>query len=96
MLILRRNHLGPRNKLWEFPGGKQENGEDELSYTETQSNTRSDNFQEKISSQNIKNRSKIIREEEPMDVEPLEKPSIKKSQNLRSNDKEILDIEDPW
>ena len=30
MLILRRNHLGPRNKLWEFPGGKQENGENEI------------------------------------------------------------------
>ena len=73
-----------------------ENGEDELNYTESQSNTSSNNFQKKISSQNIKNRSKIIREEEPMDVEPLEQPSIKKSQNLISNDKEILDIEDPW
>ena len=45
------------------------------------SKNRSDNYQTKISSQNIKNRSKITREEEPMDVEPLEKSSIKKSQD---------------
>ena len=31
-----------------------------------------------------------------MDVEPLEKSSIKKSQDLFSNDKENIDIEDPW
>ena len=31
-----------------------------------------------------------------MDVEPLEKPSIKKPQDSLSNYKENLDIEDPW
>ena len=31
-----------------------------------------------------------------MDVEPLEKSSIKKSQESISNDKKLLDIEDPW
>ncbi len=70
--------------------------EDEVSYTESKFKTRSDNFQAKISAQNIKNRSKTIREEEPLDVEPLEKSSIKKSQDPPSKDGEILDIEDPW
>ena len=36
------------------------------------------------------------REEEPLDVEPLEKSSIKKPQDYLPNDKELLDIEDPW
>ena len=31
-----------------------------------------------------------------MDVEPLEQSTLKKSQESISNDKEILDIEDPW
>ena len=31
-----------------------------------------------------------------MDVEPIEKPSIKKLQDSKSNDEEFLDIEDPW
>ena len=58
--------------------------------------TRTENYKAKISSQNIKNRSKIKREEEPMDVEPLEKSSIINSQDMISNDKELIDIEDPW
>ena len=73
-----------------------ETEDDELSYAESNFKTRSDNFQAKISSQPSKNRSKIIREEEPMDVEPLEQPSIKKPQDSLSNYKENLDIEDPW
>ncbi len=70
--------------------------EDDVTYTESKFKTKSDTFQTKISTQNIKNRSKIIRDEEPMDVEPLEKSSIKKPQDSLANDKEILDIEDPW
>ncbi len=70
--------------------------EDQASYTESKSKTRSDDLQAKISSKNIKNRSQIKIEEEPMDVEPLEKPSITNSQDTLTNDKEILDIEDPW
>ena len=58
--------------------------------------TKSDKFQAKIDSQNIKNRSKISRDVEPMDVEPMEKLSIKKPKDSLSNDKEIVDIEDPW
>ena len=50
-------------------------------------------FQTKISS---KNRSKFSREEEPMDVEPLENSSNDKLQDSTINDKECLDIEDPW
>ncbi|WP_413678973.1 PRC-barrel domain-containing protein [Prochlorococcus sp. MIT 0916] len=70
--------------------------EDEVNYTESKLNTRSDNFKPKINPRNIKNRSKITREEQPMDVEPLEKSPIKKPEESLSNDKEILDIEDPW
>ena len=73
-----------------------ETDEDQVNYNESKFQTRSDNSQSKIPSQNIKNRSRIIRDEEPMDVEPIEKSSIKKSQDNLSNDKEILDIEDPW
>ncbi len=70
--------------------------EDEVNYSESKLETKSGDFQAKISSQNLKNRSKILREEEPMDVEPLEKSSIKKPKDSLSNDKEIFDIEDPW
>ena len=38
----------------------------------------------------------MTRKEEPMDVEPLENPSIKKVQEPLSKVKEIVDIEDPW
>jgi len=64
--------------------------------TESNFKARSDIFQPSISSQNIRNRSKSIRNEQPMDVEPLEKKSIKESNDSLSNEKEILDIEDPW
>ena len=57
---------------------------------------RSENLEAKRPSKNIINRSKIIREVEPRDVDPIEKSSIKKPQDPLSNDKEILDIEDPW
>ena len=57
---------------------------------------KSGTYQAKISPRNINNRSKISRDEEPMDVEPLVKPSIKKLQDSKSNDEEFLDIEDPW
>ncbi len=50
----------------------------------------------KISSRNNKNRSKTSRNEEPMDVEPLEQSSMKNIEELKTNDKELLDIEDPW
>ncbi len=69
---------------------------DVVNYSESKFKTRSDNFQEKISSTNIKNRSKITREEELIDVEPLDKSSIKKTQDSISKEKENLDIEDPW
>ena len=62
----------------------------------SKSRNRSETYQTKISPRNTKNRSNILREEEPMDVEPMEKPSIKKSQDNIINDKELLDIEDPW
>ena len=70
--------------------------EDEVNSYESDYPTRSDGFKANISSKNIKNRPKVIIEEEPMDVEPLEKSSNKKPQNSLSNDNEILDIEDPW
>jgi len=73
-----------------------ETDEGEVNYSESEFKTRSENYKAKISSENIRNRSKISREEEPMDVEPIEKPSIKKTKDSLSNDKEIIDIEDPW
>ena len=57
---------------------------------------RTDNIENKLSPRNTKNRSSIIRDEEPMDVEPVEKISPKKSQDFPSSDTELLDIEDPW
>ena len=62
--------------------------EEEFDYTESKIKTRSENLQPKISSKNIKNRAKIKREDDLMDIEPID--------NSSSNDKEILDIEDPW
>ncbi len=73
-----------------------ETDEDEVNSSKSEFKSRSENYQAKISSQNIKNRSKIIRDEEPMDVEPLETLSLKEPRDSQSNDKEIIDIEDPW
>jgi len=73
-----------------------ETEEDKLNYSGSRLGNRSDNYHTKISPRNTQNRSKILRDEEPMDVEPLEKSSIKRSHNSSSNDKELLDIEDPW
>ncbi len=70
--------------------------EGEVNYNGSEFENRSENYKAKISSKNIKNRLKIVREEEPMDVEPLEQKSIKEPQDSLSNNKEIIDIEDPW
>ena len=70
--------------------------EDEVIHSESTFNKISDNFQVEMSSQNTQNKSKILREEEPIDVEPLEKLSTNNSQDMISNDKEPIDIEDPW
>ena len=70
--------------------------EDEVSYSESNFKNRTDDFQAKFSSKNTKNKSKIIRDEEPMDVEPLEDLTTNNSQDMISNDKQLIDIEDPW
>ena len=70
--------------------------EDEVNYSESNFKNRTDDFQAKFSSKNTKNKSKIIRNEEPMDVEPLEDLTTNNSQDMISNDKELIDIEDPW
>ena len=70
--------------------------EDEVNYSESNFKKRTDDFQAKFSSKNTKNKSKIIRDEEPMDVEPLEDLTTNNSQDMISNDKELIDIEDPW
>ncbi len=66
--------------------------------THSQSNyiNRSDSSRIKISSSNNKNRSQILRDEEPMDVEPIHELKKKKSLDSIPNDKDMLDIEDPW
>ena len=73
-----------------------ESDEAEVNYSESEFKTRTENYNDKISSQNIKNRSKIKRQEEPMDVEPLENLSNKELLDSLPKDKENIDIEDPW
>jgi len=70
--------------------------EDEVNYSESNFKNRTDDFQAKFSSKNTKNKSKIIRDKEPIDVEPLEDLTKNNSQDMISNDKELIDIEDPW
>lgn len=70
--------------------------EDVVNYSESNFKNRTDDFQAKFSSKNTKNKSKIIRDEEPMDVEPLEDLTTNNSQDIISNDKQLIDIEDPW
>ena len=70
--------------------------EDEVNYSESNFKNRTDDFQAKFSSKNTKNKSKNIRNEEPMDVEPLEDLTTNNSKDMISNDKELIDIEDPW
>ena len=70
--------------------------EDEVNYSESNFKNRTDDFQAKFSSKNTKNKSKIIRNEEPLDVEPLEDLTTNNSQDMISNDKQLIDIEDPW
>ncbi len=50
----------------------------------------------KITPRNNKNRSIKTREEEPMDVEPLENLPQEVSRKSKINDNESIDIEDPW
>jgi len=73
-----------------------ENEEDSINYSELVSTNTSETYETKRSPRNTKNRSKIIRDEELMDVEPLEKSSVKQSNDSLLNNKESLDIEDPW
>ena len=70
--------------------------EDEVNYSESNFKNRTDDFKAKFSSTNTKNKSKNIRNEEPMDVEPLEDLTTNNSKDIISNDKELIDIEDPW
>ena len=70
--------------------------EDELNYSESKFKNRTDEFQDQLSSKNTKNKSKLMREEEPIDVEPLEDLTTNNSQDMISNDKQLIDIEDPW
>ena len=70
--------------------------EDEVNYSESNFKNRTDDFQAKFLTKNTKNKSKNIRNEEPMDVEPLEDLTTNNSQDMISNDKQLIDIEDPW
>jgi len=70
--------------------------QDEIKYRKSKLRNSSGDYQSNMSSQNIKNRPKVTREEEPLDVEPIEKSSTKASKDSISNDNELLDIEDPW
>ena len=70
--------------------------EDVVNYSESNFKNRTDDFQAKVSSKNTKNKSKILRDKEPIDVEPLEDLTTNNSQDMISNDKQLIDIEDPW
>ncbi len=65
-------------------------------YQSSKSINRSNINQTKIPSSNNKNRSKVSRQEELMDIEPLEESTIKKSEDILLDKKELIDIEDPW
>ena len=70
--------------------------QEELNEIESKLKDRSSTYPNKISPRKTDNRSKILIDEEPMDVEPLDKSSTNKNKDFKSNDKEVLDIEDPW
>tara|TARA_Y100001968_G_scaffold110181_2_gene99677 strand:+ start:4316 stop:5359 length:1044 start_codon:yes stop_codon:yes gene_type:complete len=57
---------------------------------------RSDKYPNKISSPNKRNRTNSLREEEPLDVEPINENLEKKSEETLFNKNDLLDIEDPW
>jgi len=73
-----------------------ETNDDNLKYSESKIKNRFDSFQANKTSKNISNRAKMTKIEEPMDVEPLDKSSIEKSQERIPKDTETFDIEDPW
>jgi len=70
--------------------------EGRLNDSESNLINRSPAYRNKILPRNKDIRSNIIRNQEPLDIEPLDQTSIKNLQDSESNDKEILDIEDPW
>ena len=70
--------------------------EDVVNYSESNFKNRTEDFQAKFSSKNTNNKSKIIRDKQPIDVEPLEDLTTNNSQDMISNNKELIDIEDPW
>ena len=65
-------------------------------YNESKDLEKLDALNSKITPRNNKNRSIKTREEEPLDVEPLENSSQEISRKSKINDNEIIDIEDPW
>jgi len=70
--------------------------QDGLNNSESKLINKSATYKTKISQRNTSNTSKISIDSDPIDIEPFEKSSIKKIQDSKSNDKELLDIEDPW
>tara|TARA_Y100001968_G_scaffold59764_1_gene50763 strand:- start:24 stop:596 length:573 start_codon:yes stop_codon:yes gene_type:complete len=70
--------------------------EDRDNYRESNLINQSDAYPAKISPRNNKNRSKIIRDEEPLDVEPMEKLHLENLKKSAPKENKILDIEDPW
>ncbi len=70
---------------------------DNDNYNESKQVEDSNIYNRKIAPRNNNNRSMQLREEEPMDVEPLENVSTETSKkSQKTQDNEIIDIEDPW